>query len=214
VRVGFPALVLAFLLLGLGGGVAFGGGVLYGRNTAPQPKATATAAAAAAGGATPVNAVGGGAGAGGGAGQAGGGGGGGAAAARGGATAGTIDSVNGTALAVRTLTGAMQTVNVSQDTKIVTGNSGGQSDLKSGMAVQVTGQPNQDGSIDANFVLVSAPGLIPVVGAGQGGGGGGQGGAGGGQGGAGGQGAGQGGGQRGGGQGTPGPGGRAPTPAR
>ena len=34
-KLGFNAIVLAFLTVGLLGGVAFGGGVLYGRNTAP-----------------------------------------------------------------------------------------------------------------------------------------------------------------------------------
>jgi hypothetical protein len=177
VKRGFPALVLGFLALGVLGGVAFGGGVLYGRSNAPVSKATAVAAAPAAGSATALAAAGGrtpGPGAGGGA--AGGAGGGGAAAAGGigaGFTAGAISSINGNTLVLTTATGATTNVQLSPSTRVETTVAGTTADLKPGSVICVQGS-NDAGVVTANTVSIAPSCASLLISTAAGGGAGGQ----------------------------------------
>ena len=52
----FANLIIAVLIAGVAVGVAFGGGILYGRNSAPTPK-TASAAPSTGGGAAATGAA-------------------------------------------------------------------------------------------------------------------------------------------------------------
>jgi hypothetical protein len=181
VKVGFGALVLAFLVLGVLGGVAFGGGVLYGRQTAPQPKVTAAAApAAGVGGATGLGAAAGASPAAGGRGGAGGGGGAGGLGA-GNFTAGAVDSINGDTIVLRTATGTTQNVQLNPATKVETTVSGSTSDLKPGAVVCIQGTPNDSGQLTALTIDVapSCASLLITSGGGGGAGGAQRGGAGG-----------------------------------
>jgi hypothetical protein len=139
VRGGFSLLVLVALIIGVAGGVAFGGGVLYGRTTALTPKATAVVAARPA--ATPTSAPGG---AGGGRGGGGGGG-----------LQGAIDSVNGNTLAVRTQQGTLTKVNLGSTTRINTTAPASSVDLKPGTIVTIAGQPDDAGTIGATEITIT-----------------------------------------------------------
>ncbi len=154
-KAGFPLLVVIFLVVGVGGGAAFGGGVLYGRNSAPQAKSAATSAPAP-GSANPVAqgvtatgtpAAGG-------------------QAQRGsiGGTAGAIDSLSGNTLTVRTQQGTLTTVNLTADTRLLMTGVATRDDLKTGTTVTVIGgQPDSNGVITANSVTITPPGLNPLA---------------------------------------------------
>ena len=144
-KTGFPLLVAVFLVLGVGGGTAFGGGVLYGRNSPPKAKVTPPAAAgnagAGAGGATTGGTP--------------------AAGGRGGSggTAGAVDSLNGNVLTVRTQTGTTSTVNLTASTRILTTLDATRDDLKPGTNVTVIGQADQSGTINAAAVTITPSGI-------------------------------------------------------
>ncbi|MHB8577952.1 MAG: hypothetical protein ACYDCQ_21790 [Dehalococcoidia bacterium] len=155
----FPVLALLVLLVGAGGGIAFGGGVLYGRGSAPQSKAATSAAAVVPAGAAPsaLAVVRGGTPGAGGAGRGGGGGGG---------TGGAVDSISGTTLTVRTQQGTLQTVNLMPDTRVLATTSVATSDLKPGTPVLVIGQPDANGAINATTItLQQTTSPLPPVGA-------------------------------------------------
>ncbi len=154
-RAGFGLLVVIFLLIGVGGGAAFGGGVLYGRNTAPKAKAAATTAPAAPGSAAAL--------AQGVAGAVGTPGAGGRGQGGGGGTAGSIDTVSGNTLTVRTQQGATTTVNLSADTRILTTAAATRDDLKPGSTVTVLGQPDAGGAITATTITIVPSGLVPAA---------------------------------------------------
>jgi len=149
VKTGFPLLVAVFLVLGVGGGAAFGGGVLYGRNS----RTAKVTPPAAAGGAAALAAAG----------NAGAGAGGAttggtpAAGGRGGlgGTAGAVDSLNGNVLMVRTQTGTTSTVNLTASTRILATLDATRDDLKPGTNVTVIGQADQSGTINATAVTIT-----------------------------------------------------------
>ena len=193
----FTNLIIAVLIAGIAVGVAFGGGILYGRNTAPTPKAAnaAPAPAAAGGGAAAAGggaaAAGGGAGAGGGfgggaraAGTPGAGGRGGAGGAGGfGGVVGAISKVAGNTIDVTTAQGTTVPVQIAPDTRILTSTEGSVSDLRPGLIVTVVGQADATGTVPATAIQIQPigpgqpnPGATPAPGARQGGGQGGRGG--------------------------------------
>jgi hypothetical protein len=162
-RNSFQVLVLVVAIFGLGLGAAFGGGAFYARRTAPAPPA-ATPAPAAGG----LPAGGGAAGALAGGGAAGAPGGGGA----GGATTGVVEEISGDTVTVRTQNGGTISVKLQGDTQVRQLAPATPEDIRPGLGVIVTGQPDVDGKIAARSVQIT--GAPPP--AGQGGGQGGQGG--------------------------------------
>jgi len=170
-KLSFPALVLTFLILGIGAGTAFGGGVLYGRNTAPVRAAAATAAAAGgqtqalSGGASGTPSAGG---------QRG------SVGAGSGGTAGAVDSISGNTLNVRTQVGTLVAVSLAPDTRVITTTQGTVADLKPGTLVTVIGQPDSSGAIPATAISINTTGINPLGPAAAAGGAGGQGASGGG----------------------------------
>jgi len=201
VRSRFSSLIFAVLIAGIAVGAAFGGGILYGRNTAPVPKtASAAAAPAAAGGGAAGGGAAAAAAAGGGAGAAGGFGGAGARAAGtpgagsfgggrggGGGLIGAISKVSGNTIDVTTAQGTVVPVQIAPDTRILTSAEGTLADLKPGVIVTVVGQADATGTVPAMVVQIQpiGPGQ-PGAGTPRAGAGGGQG-AGGGRGGQGGR---------------------------
>lgn len=161
----FPALVLAFLVLGVLGGVALGAGVLFGRNTAPQPKSTVATAARVAGALQTTGATGTGtpaaSGRGGGGGDEGGASAAGTpgAAAQRGVAAGLVERLTGTVLAVRTQAGSLSNANLASDTNILTYTTGNKDDLTPGALVTVIGRPGQNGTLDGGTIVVTPPGI-------------------------------------------------------
>jgi hypothetical protein len=163
VRNAFSVLLGLVAVFGLGLGLAFGGGVLYGRTTAAPAPTAATVAAApsgslgAFGGAGGAGALGGSGGAG--AGQAG-------AAGRGNLLAGVIEKVEGNTLTIRTPQGT-STVNLAADTEIRQTVPAQTADLKPGQTVTVTGTTGADGSMQARTVTITpaSAGGTPAPGA-------------------------------------------------
>ncbi len=163
-KMSFSALLLAVLIVGAGAGIAFGGGVIYGRDNAPKARAAATTAAAALPAGVDPSALaalrggaGGTPGAGGtaGGGARGGGGAGGAGGAGGfGGTAGAVDSISGTTLTVRTQQGTLQTVTLQPDTRVLSTTQGSVADLKPGTPITVLGQPDAAGVINATAITM------------------------------------------------------------
>ena len=151
-KAGFPALVLGFLALGVLGGIAFGGGVLYGRQSAPAAKAATAAAAPVAAGATGAGtpAAGGGRGGGGGNGGAGGG-----AFNPANFSAGAIDSINGSTVVIRTAAGITSNVLLTPATRVETTVQGASSDLKAGSVVCIQGTPNEAGVLTATTIDIA-----------------------------------------------------------
>jgi hypothetical protein len=145
-------------------GLAFGGGVLYGRNTATAAPAPAVITPAGGG---QQSAGAGGTGFGG---QSGGqqGGGQGQSAAAGGA-AGTIEKVEGNVLTIRTQQGTV-TVNFTTDTDVRQSVPAQAADLKVGEFVTAIGARGGDGAIQARTLTIG-----PATAGGQGGGQGGRG---------------------------------------
>lgn len=143
----FSVLLGLVAVFGLGLGMAFGGGVLYGRTTAAPAPTAATAAAAP----SSLGALGGAGGAGGtGASQAG-------AAGRGGLLVGVIEKVEGSTLTVRTPQGT-STVNLAADTEVRQTVPAQTADLKPGLTVTVTGTTGTDGSMQARTVTITPAG--------------------------------------------------------
>lgn len=138
----FQVLVVMVAVFGLGLGAAFGGGTFYGRRTAPEAAAPTAATAAPAGG---------GAGA---AGAAVAGGAGGAA----GATTGVVEEVAGDTVTVRTQAGGTVAVKLQGDTQVRQLASAAPTDIKPGLNVIVTGQPDVDGKVAARSVQITGAG--------------------------------------------------------
>jgi hypothetical protein len=161
----FGVLLTLTAVFGIGVGLAFGGGVLYGRNTAKAAPAPAVI--------TPTGGgqQGGGAGAGGGTGQAGGGQQGQGQAAGAGAVVGAIEKVEGNVLTVRTQQGAA-TVNFTAETDVRQSVPAQAADLQAGEFVTAQGTRGADGAIQARTLTI---GPAPAAGGGQGGRGQGQG---------------------------------------
>lgn len=171
----FRWLLLTTAVFGLGLGLAFGGGVLYGRNTAKAAPAAAVVTVPAGGGAA---FGGGGAGAAGTAGaggaQAGGQGGGQQrGGAGGGLTAGVIEKIEGNTITLRTQQGSAS-VAFTSDTTVRQTVGAQAADLKTGQTVTVTGAAGSDGKVNAQSITIAPAGAGT---GGQGGGPGGQGGA-------------------------------------
>lgn len=79
-----------------------------------------------------------------------------------GALAAKVEGVNGPKLTV-TYKGGQQTILVDPKTPIVGLGPGAQSDLKPGAAIIARGAKQDDGSLDAAFVLVGKDGLVPPL---------------------------------------------------
>jgi|SRR5579875_483042 len=155
-KIGFGPLLIAALVAGLIGGIAFGGGVLYGRITAPQPvqAQTASSSATRAGTTTANNAaaagtpsVGRGRGAGGGSFPGG---------AGGNALQGAIASVNGSTLTIRTAQGVEQQVQITPQTQISMLQPAGLADLIPGTVILAQGQANDNGPFVAGSITITA----------------------------------------------------------
>lgn len=177
-KFGYRALLALALVAGVLAGVAFGGGVLYGRNSAPKavsasttsaaPRSTAPAAAvqavSAVASATP-SARGGGAGRG--AGGQGGGGGAGGGNPLAGTVDGAIESVSGSTLTIRTAAGIEQQVMVGPDTRVQELQPGSATDLQPGAVILVQGTPGAGGALTAGSITITT--LPPSAGARSGG---------------------------------------------
>jgi hypothetical protein len=151
VRNVFQVLLALVAVFGLGLGLAFGGGVLYGRKTAKAAPAPAVVTPQAGGGGFGAGAA---AGQGGQGGQAGG---------QGRNTAGVIEKVEGNTVTLRTQGGGTTTISLASDTEIRQTVPAQASDLKPGQTVVVTGNPGADGAVQARSVTIA-----PAGGAGQG----------------------------------------------
>lgn len=148
-RNAFSVLLGLVAVFGLGLGLAFGGGVLYGRTTAAPAPTAATVAAAPSGS---LGGLGGAAGLGGaGGGQATG------AAGRGNLLTGVIEKVEGNTLTIRTPQGT-SAVNLAADTEVRQTVPAQTADLKPGQTVTVTGMAGADGSMQARTVTITPAG--------------------------------------------------------
>jgi Domain of unknown function (DUF5666) len=79
-----------------------------------------------------------------------------------GALAARVDGVSGPKLTV-TYKGGQQTIVVDPKTPILGFEPGAESDLKPGAAIVARGAKQDDGSVDAGFVLVGKDGLVPPL---------------------------------------------------
>ena len=79
-----------------------------------------------------------------------------------GAISARVDAASGPKLTV-TYKGGEQTIVVDPKTPIVAFEPGAQTDLKPGAAIIARGPKQEDGSIDAAFVLVGKDGLVPPM---------------------------------------------------
>lgn len=157
-RIGFNMLLLVLLVIGLAVGASFGGGIVLGRNTAKTPTPVAVGAAGAGGS---------GAGAGGG-------------AAGGtqrinlgtngpsGGTLGTVESVQGDTVTVRSADGNSAQYTTSADTQVSAAAPSSLSAVKQGDLVQIgSGEPDASGHQTARTILVlparqgGTPGATP-----------------------------------------------------
>jgi endonuclease YncB( thermonuclease family) len=153
-RNSFQILVVVVAIFGLGLGAAFGAGAFYARRTAPEPPAATPAPAAGAG-------VTGGAFAGGG-----------AAGATGGASApttGVVEEISGDTVTVRTQNGGTVSVKLQGDTQVRQLAPATPSDIRPGLSVIVTGQPDVDGKLAARSVQITGAAPPAGQGGGQGG---------------------------------------------
>jgi hypothetical protein len=169
-KVGFGPLLALALAAGLLAGIAFGGGVLYGRSNAPAAQAQTTSssgggAAAAGGGAGGAGGGGGAAARGSGTPGAGGRGGGGGAGggAGGGLVQGSITAINGNTLTVTTAGGTTQRVTLTGQTQVSAVTPASQSDLVPGSVVLVQGQAGSGGDITAGSITITT--VSPSLGA-------------------------------------------------
>lgn len=154
-RVGYREAVIALFIAGILVGLCFGGGVIFGRNSAPVPTQVA-----AAGGAGGTAAAGGAGAAGGGAGGAGGGGGAAAQNLLAGQTVGTITGVEGDAITLRGLDGRTSTMAESLSTRVTNSVQGTVSDLRPGQLVAINpGPPDAQGRTIASAILILPPTL-------------------------------------------------------
>jgi hypothetical protein len=145
-RSGYRDLLIALFVLGIVLGLVLGGGVIIGRNTAPQstPIAGVGGAGAAAAGAAATAT----------------GGGGGTQNLLAGQTIGTIASVDGDALTVRGLDGRTTTLAESLSTRVTNSVPGGVSDLRPGSLVAISpGPPDAQGRTIATSILILPAGL-------------------------------------------------------
>jgi hypothetical protein len=138
----FQILVVFVAVVGLTTGGAFAGGVLYGRESAPESEAPqTTTAATGTGGGTRIVGPGG-------AGQAGG-------AAP---TTGVVEKVEGQTMTVKTQDGASVAVTLQPDTQVTQVAPAATTDLQPGVPVSVSGQPGSDGTIAARSVQIGGRG--------------------------------------------------------
>jgi hypothetical protein len=79
-----------------------------------------------------------------------------------GALAARVEGATGPKLTV-TYKGGQQTIIVDPKTPIVGFEPGAQSDLKAGAAIVARGAKQDDGSVDAGFVLIGKDGLVPPL---------------------------------------------------
>lgn len=144
----FQVLIVATAVFGLGLGAAFGGGVFYGRRTAPETPAAAAPTAGAPGGGGAGATTAGGA-------PTGGGGlpGGGAGAP----TTGVVEEINGDTVTVRTQAGGTVAIKLQGDTQVRQLAPAAPADIKPGLGVIVTGQPDVDGKVAARSVQITGP---------------------------------------------------------
>ncbi len=160
----FQWILGATAVFGLALGISFGGGVLYGRTTAPDNPTPAGSANAFAGGTGGSTVTGGGSGSGGG------------AQIRGG-TQGVVEKVEGNSITLRTAQGT-QTVTLAPDTEVRQTVTAQAADLKSGVTITVTGSTGADGAVQARTITITpatADGTAGAAGGtGTGGGGGGR----------------------------------------
>lgn len=132
----FQIFLVAAAVLGLGLGLAFGGGVLYGRRGDATASATQATAAAGAAGARPPSAAGG-------------------AAAP---TTGVVESIAGDTVTIRTSAGGTVSVKLVADTQIRQTVGATAADIRPGNTLVVTGQPDVDGKVAARTVQISPAG--------------------------------------------------------
>jgi hypothetical protein len=171
----FKNLLFGIAIFGLGWGASFGAGAAWGRRSVASP---VQAQVVPAGQFVTGGAAGAGAGAGAaGAGAAGQGSQGGPVRVAGGATAGTVNRVEGQTLVVDAANGQQTRVTLTDQTRIVKEGVGTAADLTAGNGVTVVsqGQPAADGTVTAAAVTILPPGT-PLPAAGGPGGQGGQGG--------------------------------------
>ncbi len=143
----FTALLVGVAALGLGLGLAFGGGVLYGRETADPPKAPAVVTTAAGGGAASGLTSSGA---------------GGLRTGAGGGIAGVVEKVEGNTVTIRTQQGTTNVL-LAADTELRQTAGAQVTDLKAGQTITVTGAGNADGTYQARTVTIA-----PAGGGGQG----------------------------------------------
>src|SRR3989344_2798415 len=127
-------------------GVAFYGGIVYGKSSAPVRGQFANG-----------QFIGGPKGAGGGTGMRGG-------ANGGGLTAGEIISKDATSITIKMQDGSTKIVLVSDSTQIMKTSAGSSGDLSVGTTVAVTGTANSDGSITGQSVQIRPAGSVPLGG--------------------------------------------------
>jgi len=148
-RPGYRDLLIALFAIGIVLGLAFGGGVVLGRNSAPPT--TPIAAAGGAGGgaaaaASPTGAAGGG-------GQN----------VLAGQTVGTITGIEGDALTLRGVDGRTSTMAESLSTRITNSVPGTASDLRPGALVAIApGPPDAQGRTIATTILILPATLSPA----------------------------------------------------
>jgi hypothetical protein len=155
-KASFQMLVVAIAVFGLGIGAAFGLGSAYGRRSSPAATPTAAAATGGTGGQQAGGAA---------AGASAGGAGGGAP------TTGVIESIEGDTATIRTAAGGTVAVKLTPETRVqqIAGATAG--DLRSGMNISVTGQPDVDGKVAARSIQIGGTGGPQGAGAAQGAGG-------------------------------------------
>jgi len=134
-------------------GIAFGGGVAYGRSSAPQSQLSVVSSGNSGRGA--ANSTGGGTGNGQGSGRQGGGG-----QGLGRPVAGSVKSVDGDTITISTQNNGDVKVQLSSSATIVKEAAGSSSDIQPGQFVLARGQQNADGSLTANTVNVGPANLV------------------------------------------------------
>jgi hypothetical protein len=160
----FKNLLIGVAIFGLGWGASFGAGAAWGRRSVASPVQAQVL--------TPGQFAAGGAGAGGFGAQGGAAGAGGAQAQGRGATAGTVDHVDGQTLYLTEPNGQQLRVNLTDQTQITKLDRGAAEDLTAGSRVAVVpqGQPGADGAVTAASVNVLPEGTnLPGQGQGAGG---------------------------------------------
>ena len=135
----FKFLLIGIIVLGLGVGAAFGAGTAYGRGSAPKAATSAATASQGRTGQSTTDSTG----------AA-------AFAAAGGRPAafGTVESVSGNSIAVKTQSGTT-TVKTDDKTTIRKTVTGTLDDLTAGTSVVVTGDAGADGSVTATSISIN-----------------------------------------------------------